>query len=133
MSRPDFRHLDLLTRLRGCAPWEAALQAARTGGGEVNLEGPAGPVRALIAVALAHDLGKPVVVVAPDLGVARELAGDAEQFAGREAVLMLPDRDLAPYEPGPVSPQLAGLRLAALARLPDLTAGVAVTTAAALP
>ncbi len=120
---------DLLTRLKGFLPYDGLLKAVRAGERVIAAEGAAGAARGLLVSALAAELDRPVVAVAPDLEAARGLADEVESLLPPGTVRLLPDRDLAPYEPGPVSPQIAGLRLEALPRLPDLVAGVVVTTA----
>ncbi|MEK7475399.1 MAG: transcription-repair coupling factor [Candidatus Coatesbacteria bacterium] len=126
-----FRHPDILQRLRGFQPWEAVVRAARDEEGRIRAEGVSGAARGLVAAGLAAETGRPVVAILPDLESARDFHDEVASFLPHDAVFLLPDRDLAPYEPGPVSPQLASLRLGALPRLPDLEAGVVVTTATA--
>jgi len=126
-----FRHPDALQRLKGFAPYEAVLRAAKAPDGRVAAEGVSGAARGLLAAALACEAGRPVIAVLPDLEAARDFHDEAASFLSPGEIFLLPDRDLAPYEPGPVSPQLAGLRLGALPRLPGMNAGLAVTTAAA--
>lgn len=122
-----------MLRLRGALPYDDLLRRIRSGEAVLTLAGVAGPARGLVAAALATDLGRPVVVVQADLEGAREVQADAAMFLGSAGkCLLLPDRDLAPYEPGPVSPQLAGERLRALEALPELTGGVVVLTVPAL-
>jgi transcription-repair coupling factor (superfamily II helicase) len=71
-------------------------------------------------------------MVVSDLEEARDAAGDLSLFLPSPLVLHMPDRDLAPYEPGPVSPQLGAERLRSLNLLPGLKGGVVVATGAAL-
>jgi transcription-repair coupling factor (superfamily II helicase) len=133
IERADDRAVnELLQRLRGCVPYAELLRLVRAGERTVNLAGVSGPVGGLLVSALSRDAGRPVVAVVPDLESARDFHADAALFGGAHGTFLLPDRDLAPYEPGPVSPQLTGERLRSLAALPDLASGVVVTTAAAL-
>jgi len=131
MGQVRFKHPDILQRLRGYQPWEALVRAGKAADGRISVEGVAGAARGLVAAGLAAETGRAVVAVLPDLEAARDFQDEVTTFLPYESVWLLPDRDLAPYEPGPVSPQLAGLRLAALPILPGLEAGVVVTTAAA--
>ncbi len=126
-----FAHPDLLTRLKSSEAWGALWKAVREGDAPATVEGAAGAARGLLVSALAAESGRPVVVVAPDLETARAVHDECASLLPSGASRLLPDRDLAPYEPGPVSPQLAGLRLAALPVLPTAVSGVTVTTAAA--
>jgi len=123
---------ECLIKLRVAKPYDGLLRDLKAGGRSIAADGVAGPLRGLLAAALSRDLARPVVVVAGDPEGAREICADASFFLNPGEALLLPDRDLAPYEPSPVSPQITAARLKALSALPLLEAGVVVTTVAAL-
>lgn len=123
---------ETLLRLKGCLPYEELLRRLKGGERVLNLTGVTGPAGGLIAAALSRDVGCPWLVILADLEGARDFQADVATLLGSESAFLLPDRDLAPYEPGPISPQLAGERLRTLSLLPELSAGVVVTTVQAM-
>ncbi len=122
---------EALLRLRGAKPWQELLRLLETKRA-ASLEGVSGAARGLAAAALAADTGRPVLVIVPDLESGRDLLSDLSAFLDPDGVCFFPDRDLAPYQPGPVSPQLAAQRLKTFSVLPERDYGVTVATVAAL-
>ena len=119
-------------RLRVAKVYDGLLKDLKSGTKSVSAGGIWGPARGLLASGLSSDLSRPVVLVAETLELAREIYADTALFMPDEDVLLLPDRDLAPYEASPIPPQIAAERLRALPALPGMAEGVVITTASAL-
>ena len=101
-----------LPRLGDFAPLTQALAEGKS---PLALSGLAAVHRAYVAAGLRRATGRPLVLVCPDDGEARRLAGDLAALTGEE-VPLLPARDLQ-FHPGAASRQWEHQRLEILARL----------------
>lgn len=91
------------------------LDALDQGKSPLALSGLAAVHRAYLAAGLHQTTGRPLVLVCPDDGEARRLAGDLGALTGRE-VPLLPARDFL-FHPGAASRQWEHQRLEVLAQL----------------
>ena len=89
------------------------LDALDQGKSPLALSGLAAVHRAYLAAGLHQTTGRPLVLVCPDDGEARRLAGDLGALTGRE-VPLLPARDFL-FHPGAASRQWEHQRLEVLA------------------
>ena len=103
---------EFLFRLGDYTRLQTALDQGKS---PLALSGLAAVHRAHVAAALHRATGRPLVLVAPDDGEARRLAGDLGVLTGRE-VPVLPGRDFL-FHPGASSRQWEHQRLELLARL----------------
>ena len=101
-----------LPRLGDFAPLTQALAEGKS---PLALSGLAAVHRAYVAAGLRRATGRPLVLVCPDDGEARRLAGDLAALTGEE-VPLLPARDLQ-FHPGAASRQWEHQRLEVLAKL----------------
>ena len=109
-SRPGLtRFLDRL------GDFSRLTQAVAQGKSPIALSGLAAVHRAYLAAGLHQATGRPLVLVCPDDGEARRLAGDLESLTG-QPVPLLPSRDFL-FRPGAASRQWEHQRLEILARL----------------
>ena len=101
-----------LPRLGDFAPLTQALAEGKS---PLALSGLAAVHRAYVAAGLRQATGRPLVLVCPDDGEARRMAGDLAALTGGE-VPLLPARDFL-FHPGAASRQWEHQRLEILARL----------------
>ncbi|HYO45946.1 MAG TPA: transcription-repair coupling factor [Gemmatimonadota bacterium] len=91
----------------------------------------AGSSKAVLAAALAEDLGVPVLVVAPSAERGEAWLADLESLLGEGAVGWYPQWEILPYEPRAPQREIEGQRLEFLAGLLEGSVRVGVTTARA--
>src|SRR5919106_741436 len=107
-----------------------------------ELRGEAGPVRvrvtnlagssnAVLAAALAEDLGVPLLVLAPTAERGEAWLADLESILGEGAVGWYPQWEILPYERRAPQKEIEGQRLEFLAGLLEGSVRVGVTTARA--
>ena len=112
-----------LPRLGDFAPLTQALAEGKS---PLALSGLAAVHRAYVAAGLRQATGRPLVLVCPDAGAARRMAGDLAALTGGE-VPLLPARDFL-FHPGAASRQWEHQRLEILARLTRGACPVLVAT-----
>ena len=104
------------------------LAAARGEGGRLAVRGLTGSSRGLLTAWLARSTDRTVVLVAPHGEAFEEMRDDLEYFAGRGALMALPEPDTLPYDPSSPHPGITAERLETLARLGRGERGIVLTT-----
>jgi len=119
-------------RFRGSPAYRALRRGLRAGDSRHRATNLAGSSKAVLAAALAEDLSRPVLVVAPSAERGDAWLGDLESLLGEGRVGYYPQWEILPYELRAPQREIVGRRLEFLAGLLDGTLRVGVTTARAL-
>ncbi|HUK62894.1 MAG TPA: hypothetical protein VLV15_06165, partial [Dongiaceae bacterium] len=103
----------------------AALRGARP---RLGVRGLTGSARSLLATFLARAVDRTIVLVTAHGEPFEELRDDLEYFAGRGALLALPEPDTLPYDSSSPHPGITAERLETLTRLARGEHGIVLTT-----
>ena len=117
-----------LTGLLRRAPAYSALATLLRDGGEAGSADVIQAARAVVLSALAEDLPAPMLVVAPTVERARQLAEELAMWLGERAMLF-PAPEPLPYERVPWSPATNGARMRVLSALAGLAGSQPVVVA----
>lgn len=97
-TRSDF--LDLFKEAFYAAkPVQELVDAARRGVPVTEFVRASGSLPALVAAALAEELKRPLLYVAPDIRVAERVRDDLRSLLGHDNALLLPPKFAIPYDP----------------------------------
>jgi transcription-repair coupling factor (superfamily II helicase) len=115
-------------RFRGSTAYRAVRRALAQGAEHARATNLAGSSKAVLAAALAEDLGAPLVVLAPAAERAEALHADLEALLGEGLVGLYPPWETLPYEERAPQREIVGQRLEFLAGLLDGRIAVGVTS-----
>ncbi|HET7693571.1 MAG TPA: transcription-repair coupling factor [Gemmatimonadota bacterium] len=118
-------------RFRSSSAFRAVRRELRAGAGGVRATNLAGSSKAVLAAALAEDLGVPLLVLAPTAERGEAWLADLESILGEGEVGWYPQWEILPYEARAPQKEIEGQRLEFLAGLLEGSVRVGVTTARA--
>ena len=85
-------------RFRASSAFRAVRRELRGGAGGVRATNLAGSSKAVLAAALAEDLGAPLLVLAPTAERGEAWLADLESILGEGSVVWYPQWEILPYE-----------------------------------
>ncbi len=119
-------------RFRASASYRALRRALEQGTRRARATNLAGSSRAVLAAALAEDLGAPVVALAATAERAESFHADLEALLGEERVGLYPPWETLPYEERAPRREVVGQRLEFLAGLLDRRTAIGATSVRAM-
>ncbi len=118
--------LQVLRAWNDIAEYGGLLDSVRRGFTEVELSGVPPPAAVALGLSLREDLGRPLVLLAPDPSAAQSLAEAAQAWLGPDGpVFAFPAREFLPYAVVAQSPEIHAPRLRTLAELVRRAPGAA--------
>src|SRR5687768_15220698 len=115
-------------RFRSSSAFRAIRRELRRGAGGVRATNLAGSSKAVLAAALAEDLGVPLLVLAPTAERGEAWVADLESILGEGTVGWYPQWEILPYEQRAPQTEIEGQRLEFLAGLLEGSVRIGVTT-----